>query len=376
MFKSKKNGFTLVELLVVIAIIGVLVGLLLPAVQAAREAARRMQCSNNAKQMSLAAHNFESAYRKLPSSGQCDSTGGNSTTYMIHSTPTQLLPYIEQVALHGMFDHTANSLVIYGAVNGLTPTGALLHKNSKGKSYDDPSHPQGQIAAKTKVPTFICPSAPTERDPIHGYGGIDYMVVAISDIDTRIGSATYGMRTPAGTAYTSQLTPCMLNCDGGGFGRITDGTSNTLIFIEDAGRAHPSVPKLGAYSSRNTPVANQADPINMSSGSGVVGPNGRRVFAWSDPDAAANGYSGASNAILPASRLAKINNYATPVGGPPECLWQINNCGNNDEPFSFHTGGVNAGWGDGSVRFLSKETDGVIVKWMCGAADGVIFSEE
>src|SRR6187549_2480091 len=94
---SRKNGaFTLVELLVVIAIIGVLVSLLLPAVQAAREAARRMSCGNNLKQIGLAVHNHHSTYNKLPSSGQCGSTGSTTTPYMIHSTGTVLLPYMEQ----------------------------------------------------------------------------------------------------------------------------------------------------------------------------------------------------------------------------------------------------------------------------------------
>ncbi len=371
-----RRGFTLVELLVVIAIIGILVGLLLPAVQSAREAARRMSCSNNLKQIGLAVHNFESAYKRFPNSGQCDSTGSSSTTYMIHSTPTQILPYIEQGNIYNQFDHNSDPVALYSATpsgqNFVTPTGCVLHRKARGRNYDDPGFPAGQRAAKNQVPTFLCPSTPLDggsRDPVHGYGGIDYMFVALSDIDSRVGSPTYGMRTPgAGSAaWLSQVVGGMLNCDGGGFGRVTDGTSNTILCIEDAGRAHPQVGSFGAFSSRNTPVTSAADPINMS-----TGPNGRRVFAWADADAATNGYSGPSNAIAPGSRVAKINNFSSPVGGPPECRWSVNNCGPNDEPFAFHTGGVNATLGDGSVRFLSDSTDGIVVKWLCGADDGNI----
>ena len=110
MSPRRPYGFTLVELLVVIAIIGVLVALLLPAVQAAREAARRTQCKNNLKQMGLGVLNFEATYRYLPHSGPCDSTGSATTTYMIHSTATMLLPYIEQVSLFQQFDTEANSI--------------------------------------------------------------------------------------------------------------------------------------------------------------------------------------------------------------------------------------------------------------------------
>ncbi len=374
--EADRRAFTLVELLVVIAIIGVLVALLLPAIQAAREAARRMQCSNNVKQLGLGAVNFESARKKLPPSGQCDSTGGASTTYMIHSTATYILPHIEQQAIYDMFDHASDPKVVYSATPSgsgtslSTPTGCLLHPEARGRNYDDPSHPQGQVAAKSKIDTFLCPTTPIDngsRDPMHGYGGIDYMIVALSDVDAREGSPTYGMRTPGSGSddWKSQVVAPMLNCDGGGYGRVTDGASNTILWIEDAGRSHPDVQNYGALSNRFTPVSGAADPINMSSG-----PNGRRVFAWADADAVGNGFSGPSNAISPASRVAKLNNNASPDGGPPGCRWSVNNCGPNDEPFSFHPGGLNAAMGDGSVHFLSDSIDGIVLKWMIGAEDG------
>ena len=376
-------GFTLVELLVVIAIIGILVALLLPAVQAAREAARRSECVNNLKQIGIGVHNFDSAYKKLPHSGQCDSTGSNSTTYMIHSTATLLLPYIEQQAVYDMFNHNADSIAMYAGVKQasgsyLTPSGAQLHKDAKGLAYNDTRHPSGQIGAKSLIKTFVCPStaiAPGARDPVNGYGPWDYMFIALSDVDDRPASATYLQRTPTGTlsVWLSQVVGGMLNCEGGSIGGVVDGTSNTILCVEDASRSYPTVSRFGSYSSRTSPVdtANLADPINGQPGAGGTPfANGRRVFAWADPDACTNGFSGPSNAILPASRIAKVNQYKKPIGGPAECLWSINNCGPNDEPFAFHPGGVNAVLGDGSVRFISETTDTLVIKFMIGAADG------
>ncbi len=375
-----RRGFTLVELLVVIAIIGILVGLLLPAVQAAREAARRMQCSNNVKQIGLAVHNFESTYKKLPYSGQCGSTGSTTTPYTIHSTPTQLLPYIEQTVLYNMFDVSSNPFTQYAATlqsNGhyMTASGALLHKNAKGRSYDDPGYPSGQVAAKTLVSAFICPSTAIDgssRDPVSKYAGFDYMFPDLSDINSTLGSANYGGRElPTGSAeWLKQVVAGMLNCDNGGLSRVTDGTSNTVMMIEDASRAHPSVSKFGSMSARNSPVQAQADPVAWTGGT----TGGRRVFSWADPDAGTNGYSGPSNAS--GSKLAKINNNNTPIGGPATCPWSTNNCGPNDEPFSFHTGGANAAMGDGSVRFMSASTDGVVLKFMVGAADGTVVADQ
>ena len=377
---SRHLAFTLVELLVVIAIIGVLVALLLPAVQSAREAARRNSCMNNLKQMGLAVQNFESTHQYLPHSGQCDSTGSATTTYMIHSTGTLMLPYIEQQAVHSQFDHDANAVAMYSATpsGGVysTSTGALLHPLAKGLSYNDPRHPTGLVAAKTTIKTFICPSTPVppgNRDPGTKYGPIDYMFAAVTDIDSRPGSATFKMRTPTSDAqYLDQLQPGMLSCERGhGYRNVQDGTSNTVLVFEDAGRSHPSVAKLGAYSSRPSPVANPVEPVEGQNGTAAPFSNGRRVYAWADPDAFTNGVSGPSNASAPQSRQAQVNNSATPFGGPSTCPWDLNNCGPNDEPFSFHNGGINICMGDGSCRFLTTNIDALILKAITGANDGV-----
>src|SRR6056297_3197131 len=101
MMKSRrKRGFTLVELLVVIAIIGILVGLLLPAVQAAREASRRMSCSNNFKNVGLAVHNYHSAFKQLPVSGT-----GPSWNNMRLGASVAILPFIEQ---QGLWEQVSN----------------------------------------------------------------------------------------------------------------------------------------------------------------------------------------------------------------------------------------------------------------------------
>ena len=376
-----RRGFTLVELLVVIAIIGILVGLLLPAVQAAREAARRMQCQNNLHQIGLAVHNFESAAKRFPHSGQCDSTGSNSTTYMIHSTATVLLPYLEQTALYNAFDHTSNPILAYGGVldpatgHYVTPSGARIHKDAKGLAYNDPNWIDGNEAAKQSVSAFLCPSTPiasNARDPVSRYGGIDYMFAALTDIDERPTSATYKMRTPTSSVdWVGQVRAGILGCEKNGFGTASDGSSNIILCLEDASRAHPSVARFGALSSRSTPVPAPLDPINSSSSSNGLG---RRVYAWADADAVTNGVSGPSNAIGTQNRIAKFNNHSYPIGGPAHCLWQVNNCGPNDEPYSFHTGGLNAAIGDGSVRFLSENVDSLVIKNMIGANDGNVFS--
>ncbi len=149
----RKSGFTLIELLVVIAIIGVLVGLLLPAVQAAREAARRMSCQNNMKQVALATHNYETAFGVIPAM-----TGSSS-----YSPQARILPYIEQENLQNLIDFRRPLLVgpVFAA------------------RYDI----QLQRAVSTVVPTFNCPSdageiifPTTYSDNSQGFtAGLSYM---------------------------------------------------------------------------------------------------------------------------------------------------------------------------------------------------------
>ncbi len=127
MFRDRK-GFTLVELLVVIAIIGILVGLLLPAVQQAREAARRMQCHNNLKQLGLAMHNYESAYKRLP--GGVGPYGCCWGTWQV-----RILPFIEQNALYS----------IYKNLGGADPQERYAHANNRP-------------VVSTRIPTLTCPS--------------------------------------------------------------------------------------------------------------------------------------------------------------------------------------------------------------------------
>lgn len=365
-----RGGFTLVELLVVIAIIGILVGLLLPAVQAAREAARRMSCSNNLKQIGLATHNFESAYKRLPHPGQCDSTGGAATVYMTESTPTVLLPYIE---MNNVYDQMEHQLTFAQMSTKTTPyTMTQIHPNARGAIYNDPDFPNTIAAAKAIVPAYVCPSTPIDqgaRAP-DGFGAWDYMFIAVTDVEERTGQSVEQGSRPTSAADRVLMTRAgCLSCEGkAGFQRITDGTSNTILCIEDAGRAHPNAGSFGSLSTRPSPIAEGPAWTGGTSG-------GRRMYAWADPDAGTNGMSGPSNALSPATRVLKINNYKNPIGGPAACRWTQNNCGPNDEPFSFHSGGCNAALADGSVRFIAETTDWFTLKNAAGASDGQTVGE-
>ncbi|MFO1066599.1 MAG: DUF1559 domain-containing protein [Pirellulales bacterium] len=355
--KSASRAFTLVELLVVIAIIGILVGLLLPAVQQAREAARRMSCSNNMKQIGLAVHNYESAYKKLPPGGETTDYASGTTSFKRafwpHSVMTILLPYMEQTAVYNQMN-----LAFY---------------------YNDSRFPANQAAAKAKIPIFICPSDPySGAQDLGDYGRTDYFATVYTDIDPTTGARNKATNADGALAFQGRINTSTLwttQATASTMAAITDGTSNTICFIEDAGRftagSSPWVTPGGLKGNTSDYADPACNGLNGAVGVDCPASNLRSLARWADPDAAGSGVSGAGiNGST--TQFGYINQNKTPTGGPSGCPWSTTNCGLADEPFSFHTGGVMVNLADGSVRFLSESVDFVSLRAIITRAEGVV----
>ncbi|MDB5335472.1 MAG: Prepilin-type N-terminal cleavage/methylation protein [Planctomycetaceae bacterium] len=333
---SRQRGFTLIELLVVIAIIAVLIALLLPAVQQAREAARRSQCKNNLKQMGLGAHNYEGTYSKFPSSGESTDESSAPTIYrrfFPHSFNVQILPFIDQSNVYN-----------------------LINLNQH--------YSMSPVACSTKIASFLCPSNGVTGADLGGFGLTDYMPVAYVDYDTNGNrqSKVAGFDVPGTLGFCNPIS------------KITDGLSNSIMVIEDSGRptnnggsydqasTMPVIATLGGIQTANSALMAASANVTPYTLGGTIGVPGR----WADPD---NG-SGISGP--PAGAMnQKINNNKTGT----LCPYNTNNCGPNDEPFSLHTGGVHALLGDGSVRFLSDSLDFNILRRLANPKDGEVIGE-
>ena len=214
-----RRGFTLIELLVVIAIIAILIGLLLPAVQKVREAAARMKCSNNLKQISLAAHNYAGTYEKFPS-------GFDSVNWI--GSLTLLLPYIEQDNVYKMIPQNE--------LNAATSTSPWWGSISRGASAPMIN------AARTKISTYLCPS----DNPLNPqYGNFIGLTISGSTLTGYFNAAPSGNAVNAGKSnyigcagQFGELYPYpgMFTADSSTkFADVTDGTSNTLMYGECLG---------------------------------------------------------------------------------------------------------------------------------------------
>jgi prepilin-type N-terminal cleavage/methylation domain-containing protein/prepilin-type processing-associated H-X9-DG protein len=366
----RSTGFTLIELLVVIAIIAVLVGLLLPAVQKVREAANRMSCSNNLKQIGLAVHNYESTYGYFPPDetdfaindpnaipGAVSSGNAN----LGFGAMVVILPFIEQNNVYQQFDVTKS---IFDPVNLPAPFGTNPAASTVIKTYLCPSSP-----APASINYYNCllsgtgwgviPAEdpnPTADFPLFIYGRTDYGPLP--------GSHKFVVQNfcpPSYLTYYNSLggetgTITDWNQTNSGRGRrriadVTDGLSNTMIFGEDAGRP------VGYNRAHTIFSEDTGNGLGLLPCDGAINPVGGGGGGWADPFT-----------FFHLAGAAADNSGAR--GGP--CMV---NCTSDNELYSFHTGGINALFGDGSVHFVSDNDTATIIIGLITRGGGETISD-
>ena len=323
------RGFSLVELLVVIAIMAALLGLLLSAVQSARETARRASCGNNLRQVGIALHTHESARRFVPawrkefSWAEYPKDPPNPNFSVVFAGRTtlgalgQLLPYVEEGRLASLFDMN----------RGLADPVNL-----------PPPFPRGQNspACLAPVPLFVCPGTPTGVPS--DYGGVYQVIGYPANTPLILPRTDYGpfrglhpslaacAGLPAEFTHNAMLgTTDFVNRRTVRFREISDGLSKTLAFVEQAGRQQRFF--------RGRPL-----PTTAPGGATVL------YAFYGDWNVArhARGLSGATDAE------------------PQQAGCEVVNVLNDDNPYSFHPGGVSAVMGDGAVTFMSESIDATV----------------
>jgi len=318
----RSTGFTLVELLVVIAIIGILIALLLPAVQAAREAARRSQCTNNLKQAGLALHNYHDTMKTFPFMRGGTSAGGNylSTSGTMSGFPS-MLPYLEQTALY-------SQIITPGTYGAAWPAWGWR-----------PTYPPTGYSTvnpwSTQVPALLCPSDPYAANKSLsmtfagiGVGKTNYALCCgdMADVESSTPRGIFGVNITTNMAA------------------VLDGTSNTAALGEICTYTWTASVKGGVWANSGT-FDNSTAPTNclahVGTG-GVYSPTsteaGWRGTVWCEGYAAHSGF----NTIIPPNGPSCANWRGTPGFLTAQ---------------SYHPGGANVALADGSVRFISETID-------------------
>ena len=337
MYKSKSNGFTLVELLVVIAIIGILIGMLLPAVQAVREAARRVQCANNSRQLALAIMNYESAHQVFPPACNSETSRGRLDAAPIIARPSNdsdavqqgwgffILPFLEQEALSQVFDTATD--------NGDTDWWLATDTN-------------GKLVASNVIPAFICPSddspdgdfnsSCTDANAPDGQLYAKANFVAVVGALRHVNSDDTGFENAWGIMATNTRTS---------FGDIQDGSSNTILIGERASRTEADSGEIGS---------------GVEEGWGAI-------WAGRILNSRRNSEGRFSHDCF-AGELADLNDPRS---------WGVNGTRTpSGLVSSFHQGGGHVALADGSTHFLSDNTSLDTLARLAAMADGEIIGED
>ncbi|WP_439620755.1 DUF1559 family PulG-like putative transporter [Gemmata sp.] len=319
----RRSAFTLIELLVVIAIIAVLIGLLLPAVQKVREAAARIKCGNNMKQIGLGMMQYEHVNGYFP--------------YSRTGSLWRILPYVEQATLAQGFDTATHSSGLYG-FNG--------QLGDSGWSADL------RASFNTSLAVFRCPSTPGDRTVV--VSGVsaqasDYTTPRIPALRPVGHPLWYQEGEPQMNFNTAMSPPDSRSTDprrrGAAYAAITDGYSNTMLFYECAGSPNLYV--------RGKQVTGTVSLAWAGAGDGVKMRAYRRdnETAATSPTNSGRGVAGSPTPPIAPTNSALGAAWEAAIEDAPGTYAFINHT-NSGQPYSFHNGGVNLNLADGSTRFV------------------------